>query len=118
MAAFLGQALAFLAELAALAGAGLLAAQAAPGRWGIAAGLAGAGLLALAWGRWAAPRARRRLGGMALLLFKAGAFGIGAAGLAAAGRPGAALVLLAAAGLSLGLTENRPPPVGRRPPPR
>ncbi|EPX87190.1 hypothetical protein ruthe_00586, partial [Rubellimicrobium thermophilum DSM 16684] len=54
MAAFLGQALAFLAELAALAGAGLLAAQAAPGRWGIAAGLAGAGLLALAWGRWAA----------------------------------------------------------------
>jgi hypothetical protein len=86
-------ALAVLLDLAALLGTALLAAHLAPAApW--AAGLLAAALVLLAWGRWAAPHAPRRLRGARLAALKALAFGLGASGLFLAGQPWPAAALL------------------------
>lgn len=72
---------------------------------GWAAGLALAGAMALAWGLRAAPKARHRLRGAGLLLFKALAFALGALAWAlVSGMPaGLAYAALAAGQLGLAL---------------
>jgi hypothetical protein len=95
--------LAFLLELAALlsfAAAGVLLS----GWMQLVGGIAGAAVFVLLWGIFAAPRSKRRLKGMNLLLFKIGIFAVAGAILVAIGQPawGAVLVLLAAGNLTLG----------------
>lgn len=95
--------LAFVLELAALisfAAAGLLL----EGWMQLAGMIAGAAVFVLAWGWFAAPRAKRRLRGGALLAFKIGVFAVAALVLVLIGQPGwgAALAALAAINLAIG----------------
>lgn len=95
--------LAFLLELAALisfAAVGVLLS----GWMQLIGGIAGAAVFVLLWGIFAAPRSKRRLKGMNLLLFKAGIFAVAVAILVAIGQPvwAALLAVLAAANLTLG----------------
>jgi hypothetical protein len=95
-------ALAFLIELATLAGfgaAGLALPLAFPWPWLAAAVAVGIGIGV--WAIWAAPRSRRRLTTPALTWFKAAMFALGVAGLAVAGQGPAAVVLGLLAALHL-----------------
>ncbi|WP_162142404.1 YrdB family protein [Cucumibacter marinus] len=67
--------------------------------WGIASAVVGAMLVILLWGAFAAPRAERRLSGVALLVFKAVIFGAGALALIAVSQWILAIIL---AGLAAG----------------
>jgi hypothetical protein len=74
--------LALLLELAALVALGLWGFQAAAPAWRWPLALALPILFALAWGRWAAPRAGKRLAGWRLWVFKVAAFSVAALALA------------------------------------
>ena len=97
-------ALSFLLELCILA---------ALGYWGLQTGqttllkiLLGIGLPLLAavlWGLFAAPKASRRLKGLALLLFKIAVFGLAIIALAAAGQPSLAGIFALAVVVNLTL---------------
>lgn len=94
--------LAFLLELAALIGFAAIGVLFA-GWMQLVAGVIGAALFVLLWGFFAAPRSKRRLTGMNLLLFKIGMFTVAAVILVAIGQPGwgVALAVLAAVNLTL-----------------
>jgi len=94
--------LAFLLELGALfsfGAAGVLF----EGWMQLVGGLVGVVLFVGLWGMFAAPRAKRRLKGTNLLLFKIAIFAVAAIILVAIGQPGwgAALIALAAINLTL-----------------
>lgn len=102
-------ALAFLTEIALLAGAVRAGLALAPGPVaGWSAGLGLAAAIAAVWGLFAAPRAPRRLGWPALGLLKAFLFALGAAAWALANGAAAGLVFAAAAflGLALGAPDR------------
>lgn len=95
-------ALAFLLELAALisfAAVGVLFS----GWMQLVAGVIGAALFIGLWGVFAAPRAKRRLKGMNLLIFKVAIFLAASAILILIGQPTWALVLAVLAALNLWL---------------
>lgn len=95
--------LAFLLELAALlsfAAVGVLLS----GWMQLVGGLIAVAVFVLLWGMFAAPRSKRRLRGMNLLLFKAAIFAVAVLILLLIGQPvwAAALAVLAAVNLTLG----------------
>ena len=97
-------ALSFILELCALV---------ALGYWGfqtgqttltkIALGLGAPLVTAVLWGLFAAPRASRRLKGLALLLFKIAVFSLAIIALAAAGQPALAIIFALAVAVNLTL---------------
>lgn len=87
------RALRLLPDLLAICGCALLAGRFAPAAPLPAAALSAA-LLGLAWLRWAAPGAARRLPAAPLALLRAGATAAGAAGLFLAELPWPAVALL------------------------
>ncbi|HTB35067.1 MAG TPA: YrdB family protein [bacterium] len=98
--------LALLLELAALAALALWGRHAANGtawQWPLA--LALPILFAIAWGRWAAPRAGRRLKGWKLAVFKLLAFSLAALALARTGRMAEAACFEGLALVHLGLAR-------------
>ena len=92
--------LAFLLELAALlsfAAVGVLFS----GWMQLIAGLIGAAAFIALWGLYAAPRSKRRLKGLNLLIFKVAMFLVAAVILVLIGQPGWALVLAVLAAVNL-----------------
>jgi uncharacterized membrane protein YfcA len=79
-------ALAFVLELAALAGFALLAAWVPDGWLRLAAGVVAMAVFVALWAQWAAPRAKRRLEMPALLVFKIAIFAVAALGFFASGQ--------------------------------
>ena len=95
--------LAFVLELAALisfAAVGVLLS----GWMQLVGGLAGAAVFVALWGIFAAPRSKRRLKGINLLLFKAGIFAVAVLILVLIGQPvwAAVMAVLAGANLAVG----------------
>ena len=98
--------IAFLLELAALVAAGIVGASLGSPPWGVAGAVAGAGLFAVVWGLFLAPRARfpqsttfRRIGGT--LVMEASAIGLIVVGNGAAGAILGAAFLASAVALTL-----------------
>ena len=75
----------FLLELAAFAALAYWGASIGHGAWAVVAAIAAPLAAVLIWGRFAAPRARRRLPVAARVPLELAVFGLAAAGLATAG---------------------------------
>lgn len=98
--------LAFLLELAALIAFAMVGAL-LPVGWGqLAGGIAAAAVFIIIWAIWAAPRSKRRLKGMNLLLFKIGVFGVAVLILALIGQPVWAAVLAVLVAINLTLARQ------------
>lgn len=80
-------ALAFLLELGALLAFAAAGALVPEGWLQLVAGIFAAGVFIVVWAIWAAPRSKRRLKGMRLLLFKIAVFGVAALTLVLIGLP-------------------------------
>lgn len=96
--------LAFLLELAALisfAAAGVLFA----GWMQLVAGVVGVVVFVVLWGMFAAPRSKRRLKGMSLLLFKIGMYAAAASILVAIGQPALCIALIVLVAINLTLAQ-------------
>lgn len=95
--------LAFLLELAALLSFALVGVLLS-GWMQLVGGIIGAAVFVALWGVYAAPRSRRRLRGMNLLIFKVAIFAVAAIILVLIAQPvwGVVLAVLAAANLTLG----------------
>lgn len=95
--------LAFLLELAALVSFALVGVLLS-GWMQLVGGIIGAAVFVALWGVYAAPRSKRRLKGLNLLVFKIGIFVVAAIILVLIGQPawGVVLAVLAAANLALG----------------
>ena len=95
--------LAFLLELAALVSFALVG-MLLSGWMQLVGGVIGAAVFVALWGLYAAPRSKRRLKGMSLLIFKVAMFAVAAIILVLIGQPvwGIALAVLAAGNLALG----------------
>ena len=90
-------ALRFLLELAALAGLAYWGAHTGSGAERIALAIAAPLLAAVVWGLWCAPKAGRRLPQPGRTVLEAAVFGLGAAGLVAAGQAVTATVFVVVA---------------------
>jgi hypothetical protein len=83
----------FLLELAAIAAFAYWGASVGHGGVAVLVAIAAPTLIAVLWGRFAAPRARRRLPTATRIVFELTVFALAVAALAAAGQPLAAAVL-------------------------
>jgi hypothetical protein len=88
-------ALKFFLELAAVAAFAYLGASVASGALAVVLAIALPGLMIVLWGRFAAPRAARRLPPRQRIPFELTVFGLAVTALAVAGQPAAAIVLAA-----------------------
>ncbi|MBF9032012.1 DUF2568 domain-containing protein [Rhodobacterales bacterium HKCCE3408] len=103
------QALALAVELALLLAVGHAAFVLSGGTGPLAAWTAAAaavGVVAILWGRFAAPKSRTRLGGTALLAFKIALFAVGAAAFVLGGWPVIAVVFALAVAIHLVLATR------------
>jgi hypothetical protein len=98
--------LSFLLELCALAALAYWGFQVSSGPiLAVVLGIGAPLLMALVWGRFAAPASRTRLPMPALLVLKLAIFALAAAALAIAGRPVPALVFAVVVVINLGLAQ-------------
>ena len=93
--------LAFFLELTALLAYAAFGALAPEGWLQPLTGVLAAGLFVVLWAIWAAPRSKRRLKGLNLLIFKVAMFLVAAVILVLIGQPGWALVLAVLAAVNL-----------------